>query len=91
MRFKKAGIFWRFVLGRFGFMAIAMPWRTVYLMPKYFNHVQLRYHESIHIEQMDRDGTLRFCVKYLWWLWRHGYWANPYEVEAYRRSGDILP
>lgn len=23
-----------------------------------------------------------FAVRYLWWLARHGYWNNPYEIEA---------
>ena len=82
--FKPAGRFWRPLLRLLGCAAIAMPWRTVYMMPEYFHHALLRQHELVHIAQMERHGTLRFCVLYLWWTLRHGYWDNPFEIEAYR-------
>ena len=91
MRFVAAGRFWQWALSKLGCAAIAMPWRTVYLLPKCYEHQQLRIHEAVHIEQMDRDGTIWFCIKYLWWLYRFGYWDHPYEQEAYRRSWEILP
>ena len=50
-------------------------------------HVQeLRHHELIHIEQIERDGAAKFSVLYLWYLVRHGYRRNPYEQEAYWRQ-----
>lgn len=91
MRFVRAGWFWTRLLNWMGCAAIAMPWRTIYLLPKYYEHQQLRLHESVHIEQMDREGTIWFCIQYLWFLWRRGYWENPFEIEAYRRSGEIEP
>ena len=39
-------------------------------------------HECKHIEQVKRDGRLKFLVKYLWWNITKGYKNNPYEVEA---------
>jgi hypothetical protein len=41
----------------------------------------------VHFEQMERDGTVVFCVRYLWLALKHGYHNNPYEVEAYARFG----
>jgi len=76
------------LLDTIGCDGIALPWRTIYLRPHYFHHHILRAHELIHIDQMDRDGTLVFCVRYVWWLVRYGYWDNPYEIEAYRNAPD---
>lgn len=39
-------------------------------------------HEAFHIEQVKREGRLKFIVKYLWFNIRYGYKNNPYEVEA---------
>ena len=63
-----------------------MPWRTIYLLPEFSTKADLIAHELVHIEQMDRDGTLRFCVQYLWWLHKFGYWDHPYENEANERA-----
>lgn len=77
---------WRWFLEGQGYRGITMPWRSIYLLRQHFDCEELRYHEVIHIEQMDRDGTLRFCVMYLVYLVRYGYWNNPYELEAYDRT-----
>lgn len=39
-------------------------------------------HEACHIEQVKRDGRLKFIVKYLFYNIKYGYKNNPYEVEA---------
>lgn len=39
-------------------------------------------HEMQHIYQVDKNGWLKFYIKYLWYSIRHGYQNNPYEVEA---------
>lgn len=39
-------------------------------------------HELKHIEQVKREGRLKFICKYLWFNIRYGYKNNPYEVEA---------
>ena len=84
--FVEAGPFWRSALWLLGANAITMPWRRIYIMNARFNDPVLRRHEMVHIEQLERDGTIVFCTKYLWWIVRYGYWRNPYEVEAYRRE-----
>ncbi len=39
-------------------------------------------HELEHVYQVRRNGWLRFNLIYLWYLLRHGYKNNPFEVEA---------
>ncbi|MBC7618008.1 MAG: hypothetical protein H7293_03275 [Candidatus Saccharibacteria bacterium] len=66
----------------FGFKGWASFWDTIYLAPGYETNAGLIRHESKHIEQIARDGRLRFSVQYLWWNCTRGYWNNPYENEA---------
>ena len=87
-RIRIAGPVHRFVLRRVGFAGICWPWRTIYLLPEYADHPKLIAHEMIHIEQIDRHGPVRFTVLYLWYTLTRGYWANPFEQEAYRRQHD---
>jgi len=77
---------WRWFLKSQGYRGITMPWRSIYVLEEHFSSSELRYHELIHIEQLERDGTLRFCALYLYYLIRYGYWRNPYEIEAYDRT-----
>lgn len=72
-----------YLLTRYGLAGITMPWGTVYLHKEYFRHRALRRHELFHLRQIRRDGAITFSVKYLFWLFRYGYWGNPYELEAY--------
>lgn len=44
-------------------------------------------HEQEHLNQMTREGKLRFMANYVWWLLRYGYWNNPYEIEARKAAG----
>ena len=40
-------------------------------------------HERVHWAQWQKEGGyFRWLAKYLWYTLRHGYEANPYEVEA---------
>jgi hypothetical protein len=32
-----------------------------------------------------RDGQLKYCSRYYWWMIIKGYEANPYEIEANAR------
>lgn len=52
--------------------------------------IELLAHELTHVEQYLSGMT---TLKYLW-ASRHGYWENPYEVEAYAKgayvSGQVL-
>ena len=77
---------WRWLLDGFGLAAITMPWRTIYVLRRHARHQGLLRHEQVHIEQIERDGPIRFSIKYLWWLIKYGYRDNPYEIEAYNRE-----
>lgn len=50
---------------------------------------RLLRHERKHLRQIERDGRLKFAVKYACMTLRHGYWDNPYEVAA--RRAEYLP
>lgn len=64
-----------------GFAGLATPWRTIYIKDGHETPALLR-HEYTHIDQMDRDGTIWFCIRYAYQLIRYGYWNAPYEIEA---------
>lgn len=66
----------------FGFKGVATFWGQIYVVQGFENDDRLLRHERMHLEQMKRDGWLRFHAKYSWYLIRFGYWRNPYEVEA---------
>jgi hypothetical protein len=76
----------RWFLRTFDGAAITMPWCRVYVLEEHWNDPALIRHELVHIEQIERDGPVLFSVKYLYWLARHGYRRNPYEIEAYDRE-----
>jgi hypothetical protein len=85
--FVKAGWFWARVLPLLGGAAITMPWRRVYVLEVHWNDERLRRHEAVHLEQIERDGAIKFSIQYIWWCLRYGYRLNPYEVEAFKRDG----
>jgi hypothetical protein len=73
----------KWYLVTFKYVAITMPWFTIYYLNKEgISNIRLRKHEMAHIEQMKRDGRFMFLVKYFYYLARYGYRQNPYEVEA---------
>lgn len=49
---------------------------------------QLLRHELAHVRQW-RAAPLSFPIRYVWSHLRHGYYHNPYEVEA--RNAEHLP
>ncbi len=65
-----------------GFKGWASFWRTIYVLPGFEHDQRLLRHERKHLEQIEHDGRLLFAIKYSWWTLLHGYWNNPYEVEA---------
>jgi hypothetical protein len=87
MTVRIAGPFWSRALPLLGAAAVTMPNKRIYVLEQYADDSRLIYHETVHIKQMERDGVARFCVQYLWWLVRYGYWRNPYEIEAFHRDG----
>ena len=65
-----------------GFIGWASFWNTVYVMPGWESYQPLLRHERKHLEHIKNDGRILLALKYLWWTLRHGYYMNPYEVEA---------
>ena len=65
-----------------GFSGWASFWHTIYVLPGFESDQHLLRHERKHLEQIERDGRILFALKYSWWTLRHGYYMNPYEVEA---------
>lgn len=59
--------------------AWASFWRVIYVLP---GNERLLRHECKHMEQIERDGRLLFALKYSCWTLQHGYYMNPYEIEA---------
>lgn len=57
-------------------------WSTIYVLPGHENDQHLLRHERKHLEQIEREGRLLFSLRYSWLTLRHGYFMNPYEVEA---------
>ena len=43
-------------------------------------------HEWEHVDQVWREGWLKFYCKYVWYSIRRGYHDNPYEIEARVRA-----
>jgi len=48
------------------------------------NYRNIQTHEFVHVWQSRQAGGwgLPFMAKYIWYLIRHGYQNNPYEVQA---------
>lgn len=65
-----------------GFQGWTSFWDVIYLDPNHMDDKKLIRHEMKHIEQIKTEGRLKFAVKYVYYTIRHGYWNNPYEVEA---------
>lgn len=67
-----------------GFKGWTSFWRVVYVLPGYETNRRLLKHEACHLAQIERDGRVRFSIKYGWQLLRYGYHNAPYEQEARR-------
>lgn len=82
MKLKTASGPLRWYMQACGFKGWASFWEVIYVLPgQEFNRPLIR-HELCHLEQIRREGRLRFAIGYLWELLRHGYWNNKYEIAA---------
>ena len=70
-----------------GAWAVTTPWRVVYCRPEHILNPRLLKHEQVHLEQICRDGALKWTVKIFYYLIRYGYHNSPYEVEARKIAG----
>lgn len=39
-------------------------------------------HERKHVEQIWKGWIIGFGIKYCYYLYKYGYWNNPYEIAA---------
>lgn len=65
-----------------GFRGWTSFWNTIYVLQGSETDEALIRHEQCHLEQIERDGRIKFAIKYMFWLVKYGYWNNPYEIEA---------
>lgn len=86
-RFKRATGWRLWILDRLGAAGLTLPWRIVWVHPDYDTE-QLRAHEQVHLDQIDRHGPVRFAALYIWFLIRYGYRNHPFEREAYGKHHD---
>ena len=78
------------LLGRFGAPAAAVTLRrTIVVSPGSRVSTRLLMHELTHVRQWREDALVpvRFALASL----RHGYWFNPYEVEAREVEASLPP
>ena len=77
--------FIRWSLQQLGLVAWTSAWNTIYyISEEAMSSKCLRVHEMTHIAQMEREGKLKYMIKYTWYLLvTTGYRRNPYEIEAY--------
>ena len=54
----------------------------------FLNDERLMKHELCHVRQYQQHGYIGFLIKYLWEIWRKGYYNNKFEVEA-RAAEDL--
>ena len=62
--------------------------RTIVVHPDVPLTRQLLVHELTHVRQWQASPFV-FPLRYVWYSIRHGYWGNPYEVEARRHEEDV--
>lgn len=66
--------------------------RTIYLFrvtkDQILNDLPYLRHEVAHVLQYQREGFIRFLMKYVWYSIRFGYLQNPFEIEAREAQTD---
>lgn len=82
IKIKEAPFILNQILMLVGMVAITMPWKTVYLKRGYVAPDWLIRHETVHVQQIEQLGALKFTFLYLWYSLKYGYENNPFEVEA---------
>lgn len=65
----------------FGFDAITFG-NHVFVSSRGYDDQRLLAHEQVHIDQYNREGFIRYIIKYIWFCIRYGYTNNLFEVEA---------
>jgi len=73
-----------------GFKGWASLWDKIYIHPGWEHHKWLIDHENKHLEQMRRDGRIKYMVRYMWQWATVGYQNIDYEIEARQAEGNRL-
>lgn len=69
-------------------MSAITLWNRVYVREARRLPQHIIRHELRHVEQWYALGPVKFLARYLWESLRHGYYNNPFEVDA--RSAERL-
>jgi hypothetical protein len=85
---KEANHLVKLFLTRTGYAGITLPPFGIYILKERMSDELLKRHEMVHWEQYQRMGVIGFYVTYLWYNIRYGYWNNPMEIEARKKSED---
>jgi len=75
-------IFIRAYMKFLGYKGLTVRGKIIYFIDGYENSKKLMAHEMKHIEQQNREGWIKFFLKYNWYWVTRGYKNNPYEIEA---------
>jgi hypothetical protein len=86
-KIKEAKHIFKWFLNTFGYAAITMPWKTIYIKQSSLTDAGLINHEMVHIAQIEKIGPVKFTLMYIWYNIRYGYENNPFEIEARLISG----
>ena len=76
-----------FLMPRWAAAQVLLP-RTIFVRRGTELSQRLLAHELVHLEQLQRRGTLRFWLSYLILLLRCGYREHPLELDAIVRSAE---
>jgi hypothetical protein len=82
MTIKIVNPFFEKVMNKVGFDGWTSFWGDIYVKPGYENDTSLIKHEQEHLEQIKKEGKLKFAIKYSYYYLRYGYCNNPYEIAA---------
>ena len=76
-------VIWWLRLTKYGGCAFG---NHIWVLPEKENNQKLLKHEYCHVLQCRRLGLFRWCTKYIYYHFKHGYKNNPLEVEAIEYS-----
>ena len=75
-----------------GFLAWTSFWSCIYYKDiECMRNKKIQRHELKHIEQINREGDIKFSIKYLWYSFKYGYHSplHVYEEQARQAEKDI--
>lgn len=88
IKIKHAPLLANLLIKRLGIHAVVTPWRVIYVARGSLSDDNLIQQKLIRARQIERDGRVGFCVRWLWLNTRHGFARNPYEAEMRKRAAN---